>query len=205
MKTRIQIAVATVLLLVGVAQSQNRDATSRDLRGVPHSHKYFWSVFGGTVLGTGIGIIAPGGNTSAVKGAILGGSITSAFYLASHRRAAGNYRPWAHIATNAAIVGGGLWTICDCGSWGWAGALIGGGGTAVLQSFGRGNRHLTASNTGDIDQSSTTAEAIPELTPWSPAVHGKQDQSTSREMELARKALAKPEHKPEHNQQEEQQ
>jgi len=171
MKKHLQITVVTVLLLMGSAYSQTRDVTSRDLRGVPNSRKYFWSVLGGTVLGTGIGIIAPGGNKSAVKGAILGGSITSAFYLIKDRRAAGSFRPWAHVITNAAIVGGGLWTTCDCGSWGWAGALIGGGGTAVLQSFGRGSRKLTASNTTGADQSVTTAFALtpPAFVPMRPS------------------------------------
>jgi hypothetical protein len=213
MKARIQIAVAVVFLLIGSAYSQTRDATSRDVRGIPQSRKYFWSVFGGTVLGTGIGIIAPGGNKSAVKGAILGGSITSAFYLATHRKAASGFRPWAHVITNAAIVGGGLWTICDCGSWGWAGALIGGGGTAVLQSFGRGNRRLTASNAGPADQSGTIALASatpvflptwpssallpPDLAPMPPGPYLEEIQRASVKTDVAPKGPVQSEKKPE--------
>jgi hypothetical protein len=67
MKARIQIAVAVVFLLIGSAYSQTRDATSRDVRGIPQSRKYFWSVFGGTVLGTGIGIIAPAATRVLLK------------------------------------------------------------------------------------------------------------------------------------------
>lgn len=143
------LCFAFLLLFTNQGFTQDREVTSRDLKGVPRSHRYFWSVLGGTAAGAGIGLIAPGGTKSAFKGVMLGGSLTSVFYLAKNPRAAGDARPFAHILTNATLASGLFWTICDCNTGGWAGGLIGGGGTALFQALGSHNSAvatLTTSN-----------------------------------------------------------
>ena len=147
-------------LFAGASFASDRDATTRDVKGVRKSHRYFWAVAGGTALGAGIGVIAPGGSKSAFKGALIGGSLTSAIYLAKHPKAGGGWRDWAHVSTNAILGTGLLWTICDCGAGAWSGALIGGGGTAVIQSMGTRNRRL-----GTI----TGASAQPSTAPQTPS------------------------------------
>jgi hypothetical protein len=129
-------ALLILLLSSGQIFAADRDATAGDLRGIPKSHRYAWAVLGGTAAGAGIGVIAPGGTKSAVKGLLIGGSLTSAFWLAKHPRAAEGKRPFAHIVTNTILGTSVLWTICDCGEGAWAGALLGGGGTALIQAFG---------------------------------------------------------------------
>lgn len=132
------------LLLGGIAFAQERDVTDRDMSGIRRSHKYAWAIVGGTVLGTGIGVLAPGGSKSAVKGALIGGSLTSAFYLAKNPRAARGKRDFAHVVTNTVLGTGVLWTICDCKTGAWSGALIGGGGTAIIQSFKTGRSKIAS-------------------------------------------------------------
>ncbi len=144
-------------LFTGASFASDHDATARDVKGVRHSHRYFWAVAGGTALGAGIGVIAPGGSKSAFKGALIGGSLTSAIYLAKHPNAAGGWRDWAHVSTNAILGTGLLWTICNCGAGAWSGALIGGGGTAVIQAMGTHNRHL-ATATGASAQPGTAPQ-----------------------------------------------
>jgi hypothetical protein len=90
----------------------------------------------------GLGIIAPGGGKSAFKGALIGGSATSAFYLIKDPRAAGDNRALAHLVTNTLLGTGIFWTVCDCSGGAWSGAFIGGGGTAIIQAFGTHNRSL---------------------------------------------------------------
>ena len=129
-------------LFTGASFASDHDVSARDVKGARKSHRYFWAVAGGTALGAGIGVIAPGGSKSAFKGALIGGSLTSAIYLAKHPKAGGEWRDWAHVTTNAILGTGILWTICNCGAGAWSGALIGGGGTAVIQAMGTHNRHL---------------------------------------------------------------
>ena len=140
---RILIVVLS-LLLGGIAVAQERDVTDRDMSGIRRSHKYVWATIGGTVLGTGIGVLAPGGSKSAFKGALIGGSLTSAFYLAKNPRAAYGKRDFAHVVTNTVLGTGVLWTICDCKTGAWSGALIGGGGTAIIQSFKSGRSKIAS-------------------------------------------------------------
>lgn len=147
---RILIVILS-LLIGGIAFAQERDVTDRDMSGIRRSHKYVWAIVGGTVLGTGIGVVAPGGSKSAFKGALIGGSLTSAFYLAKNPRAAYGKRDFAHVVTNTVLGTGVLWTICDCKTGAWSGALIGGGGTAIIQSFKSG-RSKIASNPNPPDQ-----------------------------------------------------
>jgi len=163
MSRRILTYILCIAFLFTVSTTmvgEDRDPSPRDLKGVSKSHRYLWAVAGGTVLGAGIGVIAPGGGKSVAKGALLGGSITSAVYLAKNRRAAHEHRDWAHIVTNTALGTGLFWTICDCGDGAWSGALIGGGGTALFQAFGTHNRNVR-SMTGSSIQPGTSPQNIP--------------------------------------------
>lgn len=136
MGRRFLIVILCIFFLTGWSLSEDRDVSAKDLKGVPKSHRYLWAVLGGTALGAGLGVIAPGGTKSAWKGALLGGSATSAFYLAKHPRALTGWREWAHVGTNTALGSGILWTLCDCSGGALAGGLLGGGGTAVYQALG---------------------------------------------------------------------
>lgn len=167
--------VACVLCIAFVFGSssfgEDHDPSPRDLKGVSKSHRYIWAIVGGTALGAGIGVIAPGGGKSVAKGALLGGSITSAVYLAKNRRAADGWRDWAHIGTNTALGTGILWTLCDCGAGAWSGALIGGGGTAIFQALGSRNSHI-ASMTGASIQPGTSPQNVPSHPGDSSQSHG---------------------------------
>src|SRR5262249_13896421 len=139
----IAILTSLAFLLSSPGFAQDHDASSRDLTGIhKSSKKYFWAVAGGTAVGLGLGIIAPGGSKSAFKGALIGGSATSAFYLIKDKNAAGDHRGFAHIVTNTLLATGVFWTVCDCKAGAWSGAFIGGGGTAIIQAFGTHNRSL---------------------------------------------------------------
>lgn len=155
---RVPIFILCIIVLFTQGSfGEDRDAQASDLKGIPKSHKYFWAVLGGTAAGAGLGIIAPGGTKSAIKGALLGGSATSAFYLAKNPRAARESRAWAHLITNTALGTGIGWTACDCGGGAWAGGLIGGGATAVWQAF-KSRKSRIASVGGTDAQSSTGYE-----------------------------------------------
>ena len=156
------LAVLTCIafLLSSSSFAQDRDVTSRDLKGVPRGHRYFWAIAGGTAVGMGIGIIAPGGSKSAFKGALIGGSAASAFYLIKNPRAAEGERAWAHVITNTLLVSGVFWTVCNCSGGAWSGALIGGGGTAVIQAFGTHNRTM-AKMSGTAQSTPPSSPAIP--------------------------------------------
>ncbi len=133
------LAVLLCVSLLGLpGLAADRDASRQDLRGIPHGHKHLWAVIGGTALGMGLGAI-PGGASNVFKGAFIGGGAASAFYLAGHR---GQEGPWSYVITNAALVAGIGWAVCDCGAGFGAGALVGGGGTALFQSFKPRNRTL---------------------------------------------------------------
>lgn len=153
------IFICIAFLLSNTSFAQSRDVTDRDLSGVPKSSgkKYFWAIAGGTAVGLGLGIIAPGGGKSAFKGALIGGSATSAFYLIKDPRAAGDQRALAHLVTNTLLGTGIFWTVCDCSGGAWSGAFIGGGGTAIIQAFGTHNRSLA--------KLSGTAQSTPPATP----------------------------------------
>ena len=135
------------------------EVSPRDLQGIPKRHKYLTAIVAGSAIGAGLGILAPGGNKSMVKGLLIGGSGASGLYLWTHHNAAGAWTPWAHIGTNT-VLGTGLgWTICGCKSGAGIGALLGGGGTAAIQAFGTrdpGVARITGATTP-----STTASSNP--------------------------------------------
>lgn len=136
------IITCIAFLCSSTSFAKDRDVNSDDLHGIRRGHKYFWAVAGGTALGLGLGIIAPGGGKSAFKGALIGGSATSAFYLIRDPRAAGDHRAFAHLVTNTLLGTGVFWTVCDCSGGAWSGAFVGGGTTAVIQAFGTRHRGL---------------------------------------------------------------
>ncbi len=118
------------------SSSADRDVSSADLKGIPKRHRYFWAIGGGALLGAGIGaLLPPGSGKSAAKGSLIGGGLASFLYLGSHKNEAGDYRPWAWIATNAVLGGGIGWAVCNCGTGFGVGAGIGGGFTAAVQAF----------------------------------------------------------------------
>jgi hypothetical protein len=155
----LSLVICIIFSCAGNTFAADRDVSARDLKGIPKSHRYLWAVIGGTAAGAGLGIIAPGGTKSAFKGALLGGSLTSAFYLAKNPRAAYGSRGWAHVGTNAALGTGILWTLCNCGSGAWAGGLIGGGGTALYQGFGSHNSRISKFSGPDPSSSGADAQA----------------------------------------------
>lgn len=131
----LSVCVGLLALPGFAADPDRRDRDS--LRGIPKGHKHLWAIIGGVAVGGGLGAI--GGTSGFFKGALIGGSGASAFYLAKHR---GQEGPWSYVITNAGLVAGLGWAICDCGAGGGAGALIGGGATALFQAFKPRNRTL---------------------------------------------------------------
>lgn len=116
------------------------DVSARDLQGIPKRHKYLTSIVAGAAIGAGLGILAPGGNRSMLKGLLIGGSGASSMYLWSHPNAAGGWNQWAHVASNTGLASGIGWAICNCGTGFGVGALLGGGGTLAVQTFGTHDR-----------------------------------------------------------------
>jgi hypothetical protein len=144
------------------SSSATRDASSVDVAGIPKHHRYFWAIAGGAALGAGIGaLLPPGSGKSATKGMLIGGSLASMLYLAGHKDEAGKYRPWAWIATNAVLVGGIGWSVCNCGSGFPIGAGIGGGFTAAVQAF-EPRHHKTLSKYTGATQDTTQPQPPPQ-------------------------------------------
>src|SRR5689334_2289460 len=76
------------------ALAADPEISPRDLKGIPKRHKYVTSILAGAAIGAGLGILAPGGNRSLVKGMLIGGSGASTLYHWSHRNAAGEWTQW---------------------------------------------------------------------------------------------------------------
>src|SRR5581483_11479575 len=89
---------------------------------------------GGAALGGGFGALV-GGKGNFAKGLLIGGGGASALYLHSHRSTGGAYRDWLFIPTHTALGTGIGWTICGCDNGAAAGALIGGGGSALWRAM----------------------------------------------------------------------
>jgi len=142
MKSKSWLVFFLILLLIAPAFAG--DPGPRDVKGIPKKNRYIWAIAGGTALGAGIGLLAPGGNKSVAKGALIGGSGASLFYLMGHPRVVSNaWRPWVAAATNTALGTGIGWTACDCNSGAGIGALVGGGGTVLIQGFRTSHRGLS--------------------------------------------------------------
>jgi hypothetical protein len=131
----LSLCVGLLALPGSAADPDRKDRDS--LRGIPKGHKHLWAIIGGAAVGGGLGAI--GGTSGFFKGALIGGSGASALYLVKHRNQEG---PWSYVITNAGLVAGIGWAVCDCGAGGGAGALIGGGGTALFQAFKPRNKTL---------------------------------------------------------------
>jgi hypothetical protein len=130
--------VLLVMFLLGIvtpARAGERDVDVRDLKGIsPKRHKHLFSVIGGAAVGAGIGLLLGSGN-DVTKGLFIGGGGASAVYLHSHRTTGGAYRDWLFIGTHTALGTGLGWTICGCDDGAVAGALIGGGGSAIWRAM----------------------------------------------------------------------
>ena len=142
MKSKSWLVIFLIFLLIAPAFAG--DPGPRDVKGIPKKNRYIWAIAGGTALGAGIGLLAPGGNKSVAKGALIGGSGASLIYLMGHPRVVSNaWRPWVAVATNTALGTGIGWTACNCNSGAGIGALIGGGGTVLIQGFRSSHRGLS--------------------------------------------------------------
>lgn len=161
MVRRLFTLLLCLIFLAATGFSADRDPGVGDVKGIPKKHRYWWAVGGGAAVGLGIGILAPGGNKSAVKGMLIGGSGASLFWLATHHDAGGGWRNWSYLGTNT-VLGGSLgWSICGCGTGFGFGALAGGGGTAFFQAIGTRNE-VVADMTG---AQKTTAASKPPKKP----------------------------------------
>ena len=163
MKTIRKFAATVICLLVlGTAGFGGDPSISpRDLKGIPKHHKYFWAVAGGAALGTGIGIVLPGGTKTAIKGLMIGSGGSSLWYLSRHPNAVGQWTPWAYVGTNTTLGGGMGWLACNCGTGFGLGALAGGGGTALIQAMGTKSRTV-ADLTGAEAPTATAASRPPQ-------------------------------------------
>jgi hypothetical protein len=131
-----------VALLFATPAFAQRDATTSDVKGISRKRsRHFVAVVGGTALGAGLGA-AVGGWSAAGKGMLIGGGGANAWYLSKHHGyGSSKTRDFQFIVGNTALVAGLGWALCDCNDGLVAGALIGGGGTAVWQAMrSRGSR-----------------------------------------------------------------
>ena len=153
--------VICVLLLVAFGFGGDGGGIGpKDLKGIPKHRKYFWAVVGGAAVGTGIGIVLPGGTKSAVKGLMIGSGGASLWYLSRHPNGAGDWTSWAYVGTNTTLGGGLGWSICNCSEGFALGALGGGGGTALIQAMGTRSRTI-ADITGAQVTTSSAANRPP--------------------------------------------
>ena len=129
------ICLGLLLMLVAPAFAGDRPVDKRDLKGIsPHRHRYIFATMGGAAVGAGFGALI-GGKGNFAKGLLIGGGGASALYLHSHRNTGGAYRDWLFIPTHTALGTGIGWTLCGCDNGALAGALIGGGGSAIWRAM----------------------------------------------------------------------
>lgn len=144
------VALSLCMLLfffAPMAAAADGDVTARDLQGIsPKRHRYLFSVAGGTAIGAAVGVILGGGN-DITKGMLIGGGGASTAYLHANRNAAGPWRSWALLARHTALGTGIGWTACGCDDGLVAGALIGGGASAIWQASQPNRRSTTARTT----------------------------------------------------------
>ncbi len=139
--------LALCLLLMMVAPAFAGDVNFSDLKKVtPQSHRYWFSVVGGSAIGAGVGALIGSGN-DVTKGILLGGGGASTAYLHSHKNYGGAWRPWMMLGGHTALGSGFGWTICGCTDGLVAGTLIGGGASAVWQASQPQRTNRTAQGT----------------------------------------------------------
>ena len=146
------LSAALLFFFMAPVFAADRDMTTQDLSGVPklRFHRYAFATLGGAAVGAGIGALL-GGHTEMEKGALITGGAMSTFYLMSHRNTASGWRDWAFIGSNTALGTGLGWTVCGCNDGAFAGAMIGGGGTAAWRAFGGATGVKSAANTVNHD------------------------------------------------------
>lgn len=156
------LTVICIFTLMVGAFGADPQISPKDLKGIPKHHKYVWAIAGGAAVGAGIGILLPGGTKTAMKGLMIGSGGSSLFYLSRHPNAAGQWTPWAYVGTNT-VLGGGLgWLACNCGTGFGLGALVGGGGTAVIQSMGTRSRTVAELTGAEISRTSAATSPLPQ-------------------------------------------
>jgi hypothetical protein len=143
----VAVLCACLLLMFTLpAFAADRPMDKQDLQGIsPKRHRYIFSVIGGAAVGMGLGAVLGSGN-DITKGLLIGAGGASAFYLHTHRSAGGAYRDWAYIASHTALGTGIGWTACGCDDGALAGALIGGGSSAIWRASQPSRRTGTATN-----------------------------------------------------------
>ncbi|HLJ90432.1 MAG TPA: hypothetical protein VKZ53_26725 [Candidatus Angelobacter sp.] len=127
------VCLGLLFTLASTSLAQERTPNKNDVKGLnPKHNRYVLSVLGGAAAGAGLGFLLGGGLKTA-KLATIGGGAMSTWYLYGHRTTFGSYHNMAMIGSNAVLGTGIGWTICDCGNGAAAGALGGGGATAIWQ------------------------------------------------------------------------
>jgi hypothetical protein len=142
------IGLLICLLLVFMSASAiaaDRPIDKQDLKGITAKrHNWAFATAGGAAIGAGIGALV-GGHTEVFKGILMGGGGGSAAWLHSHRSSMGGWRPLLLLGSHTALGTGIGWTICGCNDGAFAGAMIGGGASAIWQSMKTDSPRRTAS------------------------------------------------------------
>jgi hypothetical protein len=129
------------------AYAADRPIDKQDLKGInARRHNWAFATAGGAAIGAGVGALV-GGHTEVFKGILMGGGGGSAAWLHTHRSAMGGWRPLLLLGSHTALGTGIGWTICGCNDGAFAGAMIGGGASAIWQSMKTDSRRRTAQTT----------------------------------------------------------
>ncbi len=139
------VCLALLWLFAAPAFAADPQVTAKDLKGIsPQRHRYIFSVLGGAALGAGIGVLVGSGGDIG-KGILVGGGAASAAYLHGNPRATVHgWREWVLIGSYTALGSGIGWTVCGCDDGAIAGALVGGGASAIWRASKRAPRPRTA-------------------------------------------------------------
>ena len=68
MLRRFLLLIVCLCLFAMEGFAADPEVSPRDLQGIPKRHKYLTAIVAGAAIGAGLGILAPGGNKSMVKG-----------------------------------------------------------------------------------------------------------------------------------------
>lgn len=141
------LCMLVLMFLSASAFAADRAIDKQDLKGInAKRHNWAFATAGGAAIGAGVGALV-GGHTEVFKGILMGGGGGSAAWLHTHRNAMGGWRPLLLLGSHTALGTGIGWTICGCNDGAFAGAMIGGGASAIWQSMRTDSRRRTAANT----------------------------------------------------------
>jgi hypothetical protein len=134
------------VFMTASATAADRPIDKQDLKGInAKRHNWAFATAGGAAIGAGVGALF-GGSGDVAKGILIGGGGGSAAWLHAHRNTMGGWRPLLLLGSHTALGTGIGWTICGCNDGAFAGAMIGGGASAIWQSMRTDSRRHTASN-----------------------------------------------------------